>query len=131
VPGRLAYQRNNHTIQYNPAVVSAIAGRAGDFGLVIALAHEEGHSVQYLRGSELEGMPRELDADRLAGSYLRSAEENHLLHQCDIGAAALAIFQAGDTLPEADPQHHGTPQQRVDALMQGYLHGPDPSLWQQ
>jgi predicted metalloprotease len=126
VPGRLAYLRNNHTIQYDPAVVSAIAGQTGTFGMVIALAHEEGHSVQNLRGSKLEGMPRELDADRLAGSYMRWAEENHLLQQCDIGAAALAIFRAGDTLPPFNPHAHGTPQQRVDALLQGYLHGPNP-----
>jgi hypothetical protein len=126
VPGMLAYFRNNHTIQYNPAVVSAIVGRTGAFGLVIALAHEEGHSVQNLRGSKLVGMRRELDADRLAGGYMRWAEDNYFLHQCDIGAAALAIFQAGDTLPPFNPHHHGTPQQRVDALLQGYLHGPNP-----
>jgi predicted metalloprotease len=93
---------------------------------VIALAHEEGHAVQNLRGSTLEGMPRELDADRLAGSYMRWAEDNHFLHPCDLGAAAMAIFQAGDTLPSFNPHHHGTPQQRVDALLQGYLHGPNP-----
>jgi hypothetical protein len=125
-PGALWYRRDNQTIEYNPATVSAIVQGSGPFGLVIALAHEEGHSVQHLRGSRLEGMPRELDADRLAGAYLRWAQDNHFLHQCDIGAAAMAIFQAGDTLPDFNPHHHGTPQQRVNALLQGYLHGPNP-----
>jgi hypothetical protein len=125
-PGALWYRRDNQTIEYNPATVSAIVQGSGAFGLVIALAHEEGHSVQHLRGSTLEGMPRELDADRLAGAYLRWAQDNHFLHQCDIGAAAMAIFQAGDTLPDFNPHHHGTPQQRVDALLEGYLFGPNP-----
>lgn len=127
--GHLEYVRNIHKIYYDPAIVSALVGQTGPFGLVIALAHEEGHSVQWLRGSTLEGMPRELDADRLAGSYLRWAEDNHFLHQCDIGAAAMIIFRKGDDLPPFNRLHHGSPQQRVDALLEGYLNGPDPSIW--
>jgi hypothetical protein len=119
-------------ILYHGQVVSDIVADTGVFGLVIALAHEEGHSVQYERRNRSRGLERELDADRLAGVYLRYAEDNNYLHECDIGAAALAIFRSADifvggkNLPPFDPTTHGTPIQRVQALMQGYWHGPDP-----
>jgi hypothetical protein len=126
--GILQYWRPTRTIQYNVPTVNAILTHTGNFGLVVAIAHEEGHSVQFLLGSTLEGMPRELQADRYAGAFLRWADQNHFLRQCDLAAALTAIFRAGDTLPAFMRRHHGTPHQRLAAILNGYNNGPDLSI---
>jgi predicted metalloprotease len=129
VPGQLQYDPNTVTIEYDPAVLNGIIADTGIFSVVIALAHEQGHNVQFVRGRYPSFMPaigRELDADRLAGSYLRWAQQQGFLRRCDFAAAAMAVFQAGDTLPAFDPQAQGTPAARLHALLQGYMNGPNP-----
>ncbi|HKX06516.1 MAG TPA: hypothetical protein VJX71_28775 [Methylomirabilota bacterium] len=129
VPHNLDYDPDTLTIEYDPAVLNAIIATTGNFGLVIALAHEVGHHVQMLRGRYDHFIPaiqREFDADRLAGSYLGWAQRHGFLDNCDFGVAAMAVFRAGDTLPVFNPQAHGTPAQRVHNFLQGYLRGPDP-----
>jgi hypothetical protein len=129
--GILDYDPNTLMIEYDPAILRNVIAATGNFGLVIALAHEESHHVQMLRGSYMSFHPaigRELDADRLAGSYLRWAEEQGFLRHCDLAAALQATFRVGDRtgVPAFDPQAHGNAAQRIRALMQGYLNGPYP-----
>jgi hypothetical protein len=125
VAGTLSYNRPTRTIQYNVPTINAVLQGSGNFGLVLVIAHEEGHSVQNLLGITLEGMAREQQADRYAGAFLRWARDNHFLRQCDLAAALLAAFRAGDQLPQFMRRHHGTPQERVDAVMKGFADGPD------
>jgi hypothetical protein len=126
------------SITYNPAFVNGIIGSAGGvFGSVIALAHEEGHWVQFLIGRHLQPQIRqELNADTLSGDWLRWAEQQGFVHQCDLGVALMGTFQARDPpglhLPAFDPTAHGTAQRRVAAVMKGFnengpnLSGPNP-----
>jgi hypothetical protein len=128
-PGQLQYDPNTVTIEYDPAILADIVQTTGNFGLVVAMAHEEAHNVQFVRGRYLRflrGLDRELDADRLAGAYLRWAQDHRFVRECDLAAALLTIFRHGDQLPTFDPQAHGTPQQRVDQLIHGFFNGPNP-----
>jgi hypothetical protein len=129
VPGQLQYDPNTVTIEYDPAILNAILTDTGNFGLVIALAHEEGHNVQFLRGRYtrfMTAMDREHDADRLAGAYLAWAQQRGFLQRSDFGSAVMTVFQAGDTLPAFHAQAHGSPAERLHFMLQGYMNGPEP-----
>ena len=125
-PGQLQYDPNTMTIEYDPAILSGIIQDTGNFGLVIALAHEAGHHIQMLNGTYMRMTPlqREQNADRLAGAYLAWAQRNGFVQNCDFASAAMTVFRAGDALPAFDPQAHGSPRQRVHNMIQGYLYGP-------
>ena len=94
---------------------------AGAFAVGYVIAHEYGHNVQQELG-ELSGrafaMPTELNADCLAGTWLAwdygqgkatTADEQQVLD------AAMAV---GD-FEYTNPDHHGTPEQRRDAVKTG------------
>lgn len=127
-PNDLFEDDATRSITYNPAILNAIIGQTGVFGMVIALAHEDGHYVQLLIGRRLTPQIRqELDADTLSGNFLHWAQRQGFLRECDLGAALMGTFQVGDNLPSFNPDAHGTAQQRVTAVMRGYT-ANDPDL---
>jgi hypothetical protein len=127
VPGVFGYQRATETILYNPDMVNAIIARVGIFGFVVALAHEEGHHTQWIDHRPFpEQVQRELDADRLAGSYFQYAQLNHFASGCNFASAVMSVFVGGDMLPPFNRHAHGSSAQRVNGFMQGYLHGANP-----
>ena len=101
----------------------------GDFGLAEVVAHEYGHNVQHELGlDDTEGgpvKPVELQADCLAGLWANSAYRRGLLERGDLEEALDTIRSVGD-FNYADPQHHGTPEERLTAWLAGYESG-DPS----
>jgi uncharacterized protein len=100
---------------------------AGDFAVAYVLAHEYGHNLQQELGTFDNGIgrsarPFELQADCLAGTWAYSVYEQGLLEPGDLEEATNAALAVGD-FDVGNAQHHGTPQERRDALLTGYRSG--------
>jgi len=123
-------------------------GASGDFAQAYVIAHELGHHVQKLTGTEAQvrrAMQRdpgaanqysvrlELQADCYAGVWGRSTEQRKLLDEGDIqegmnAAAAVGddrILQKAGRSANADSFTHGSAAQRVSWFRKGYDSG-DP-----
>jgi uncharacterized protein len=100
---------------------------AGDFAVAYVLAHEYGHNLQQELGTfdnavGRSARPYELQADCLAGAWAYSVYEQGLLAPGDLEEATNAALAVGD-FDVGNAQHHGTPQERRDALLTGYRTG--------
>ena len=100
---------------------------AGDFAVAYVLAHEYAHNLQQELGVFDNGVgetarPFELQADCLAGTWAHSVYEEGLLEPGDLEEATNAALAVGD-FDVGNAQHHGTPQERRDALLAGYETG--------
>jgi predicted metalloprotease len=104
-------------------------GRAvGEFAVAFVVAHEYGHNVQNERGvlaGHKRALPTELNADCVAGTWARWAFAHGRLDPADAKDALNAALAVGD-FDILSPQHHGTPQERRDALQTG-LSNDSPS----
>jgi len=80
------------------------------------MAHEFTHILQFRRSSKLSGMYRELHADYMAGYYLG---RKSYFTPVDIRPFARSLFALGDSAFWS-PDHHGTPEQRVRAMVAGF-----------
>lgn len=113
------------------------AGRgraAGDFGLAYVVAHEYAHNVQqelgfYTLGPRRGAKPFELQADCMAGLWGNSVYREGLLKPGDVEEAMNTALAAGD-FDYFNENHHGTPEERRDAWLQGYRSG-DPGRCQE
>lgn len=89
---------------------------------VMILAHEYGHQLQYAFGlpskKESTARPNELEADGMAGYYLRGGLGKSTYSE--ISTAYEFAFAIGDTYTTS-PNHHGTPAQRRSAVRLGFL----------
>ncbi len=105
---------------------------SGDLAVAYVIAHEYGHAVQYdlgLFGRNSDSSPRiEQHADCLAGVWAHEAITDHLLEDANLGEAVAAAGLVGD-YETSSPGHHGTPRERVAALLLGYA-GARPSSCQ-
>ncbi len=99
--------------------------------LLLVLAHEFGHIAQFKFGYHAETPIMELQADAIAGItvaqwlvilknipqfnnlYARKLQEQEISHAVD------SLFSIGD-YNFNDPDHHGTPRQRLQAFFEGY-----------
>jgi predicted metalloprotease len=100
---------------------------AGDFAVAYVLAHEYGHNLQQELGTFDNGVgrsarPYELQADCMAGTWAFSVYEEGLLEPGDLAEATNAALAVGD-FDFGNAQHHGTPEERRDALLLGYRTG--------
>ncbi len=103
---------------------------AGDFAVAYVLAHEYAHNLQQELGTfdnaiGSSAKPYELQADCLAGTWAHSVFEQGLLEPGDLEEATNAALAVGD-FDVGNARHHGTPQERRDALLTGYDTG-EPS----
>lgn len=84
------------------------------------LAHEYAHAMQYANQFPFgEGVRKELHADFMAGWYVA--------HRCrcriqDPNVAFQSMFRKGDARGFFDPKHHGTNQDRWEAMVAGYYY---------
>lgn len=94
-----------------------MAYRYGDAALAFVIAHEYAHAMQtafrFLPGY---GARAELQADCLAGVYLGSMP-NVRVERSDIHEIGSLAYRLGDYGWGRD--HHGTPEQRVRAVIRG------------
>jgi predicted metalloprotease len=98
---------------------------AGDFAVAFVVAHEYAHNVQNEDGVFLgrqQAMPTELNADCLAGTWTRWANDQGQLKPGDLKEALDAALAVGD-FDFFNVQHHGTPLERRDALLTGFRGG--------
>ncbi len=124
-------------------------GAPGDFAQAYVLAHEIGHHVQNLLGTDQEmrraqqsspeqanalSVRLELQADCYAGVWGHSTEQRHLLDPGDVEEGIQAAAAVGDdriqkmSVGRVNPDAftHGTSQQRVAWFRRGYETGrPD------
>jgi uncharacterized protein len=101
---------------------------SGDFAVAYIVAHEYGHQVQAELGrfqQQLPVMGLELQADCYAGTWAKSASDQHKLEDGDVQEALDAALAVGD-FDAANPSHHGTPEQREEAWNSGFRSG-DPA----
>ena len=93
-----------YTLEKGPVAVAGI------------LAHEFAHIAQMAGGMRVGNKASELHADLLAGWYLgRKAAVKNIR----VEGFARSVYEKGD-YDFWSPQHHGTPDERVDAMMTGF-----------
>lgn len=124
-------------------------GAPGDFAEAYVLAHELGHHVQHLLGTDAQmrrlqdsrpdqannlSVRLELQADCYAGVWANSTEQRKLLNEGDITEALTAASAVGDDRIQQEetgsihPESftHGTAAQRASWFKRGYTSGrPD------
>jgi predicted metalloprotease len=102
----------------------------GDFGLAYVVAHEYAHNVQqelglYTQSPRLGAEPFELQADCMAGLWGNSVYREGKLKPGDVEEALSTATAAGD-FDFGNAQHHGTPDERRAAWLDGFESG-DPA----
>jgi uncharacterized protein len=102
----------------------------GDFGLAYVVAHEYAHNVQqelglYTQSPRIGVEPFELQADCMAGLWGNSVYRAGKLQPGDVEEAMSTAAAAGD-FDYGNVQHHGTPEQRRAAWLDGFRSG-DPA----
>ncbi|MEO7993735.1 MAG: hypothetical protein ABI743_04990, partial [bacterium] len=94
-----------------------------DWAVPAILAHEFTHIAQSANGVTIDGRLRELHADFVAGWYIAQRRQQ------DYGATnpitSLKHFFAIGDYEFSDPDHHGTPHERLDAVAAGMIAGED------
>jgi hypothetical protein len=90
----------------------------GNTTVPIIIAHEFGHILDFNKNATPRpGIRKELFADFMAGCYL-FYRSMHL--PTDPNSALKAFFEMGDYSEYNNPNHHGRPEQRVEAILAGY-----------
>ena len=123
-------------------------GATGDFAQAYVLAHEFGHHIQHLLGTDAEvrqaqgGNPQdanqlsvrlELQADCFAGVWANTTQKRNILEQGDVEEAMNAASSVGDDRIQqqtgqrvnVDAFTHGSAAQRMEWFGRGYQSG-DP-----
>jgi predicted metalloprotease len=122
-------------IYLGEAFVEQILRGTGDFGVAYVVAHEYAHNVQqelgwYSAGRRLNTVkPFELQADCMAGAWGNSVYRAGQLDAGDVQEAQRTAYAVGD-FDLANPQHHGTPEERLNAWQLGFERG-DPAACRQ
>jgi predicted metalloprotease len=121
-------------------------GAAGDFAQAYVIAHEIGHHVQKLVGTEAKveqlraynpsagnrlSVALELQADCYAGVWAHSGEQRNIIHTDDIQQGLQAAAAVGDDHLQKmtqgyvapDSFTHGTSQQRMNWFERGLQSG--------
>jgi uncharacterized protein len=114
-----------------PGESAGVGRAAGDFAVAYVLAHEYGHNLQHELGIfdnrvSASARPFELQADCLAGTWANSVYAQGQLKPGDLEEATNAALAVGD-FDVGNAQHHGTPEERRAALLDGFRSG-DPSV---
>ena len=107
---------------------------AGDFAVAYVVAHEYAHNLQQELGvfdssRGAQAKPFELQADCMAGTWAYSVFAEGELDPGDLQEATNAALAVGD-FDYGNEQHHGTPEERRDALLAGFNSG-DPAICSQ
>lgn len=117
-----AYCPGDNTIYLEMGLGDQKSREYGDFGALSIVSHEFGHAYLMQTGQHHEGKMGELDADRFAGAFARYAEAKGLLEAGDLQEAQQTFHSVGDHAV-GEPDHHGLPQERLDAFNRGYAEG--------
>jgi uncharacterized protein len=117
VAGSLYCTRNN-TVYITKQHIR-MAYKYGDAALAYILSHEYAHAAQTVGGFRPNNITQiELQADCLAGFYMGAMPDVTFDRQ-DIEQIAAIAYQVGD-YEFNNRQHHGTPQERAQAVLLGF-----------
>jgi uncharacterized protein len=118
IPGSNAvYCPADHSI-YITIDMARLAYSFGDAALAYVIGHEYAHGMQTVYGFGAgQGAINELQADCLAGLYM-AATPDIVFDEQDIWEVAALANNIGD-YNYWSQQHHGTPEQRVEAVVHG------------
>jgi predicted metalloprotease len=121
------YCPTDRGVYLESGVMDSALSKYSDFGSAVIVAHEIGHHVQNLLGFNASITLHELQADCLAGGWMKDASARRLLEVSDSLEAAGSLFNAGDPFasPWFFPGAHGSPQQRVEAFLIGFQSGAE------
>jgi uncharacterized protein len=130
VAQQFAADLNRGVVRGLPGESAGYGRAAGDFAVAYVLAHEYAHNLQHELGVfdnrvTASAKPYELQADCFAGTWAHSVYEQGHLQPGDLQEATDAALAVGD-FDVGNAQHHGTPEERREALLTGYRIG-DPS----
>ena len=114
-----------------PGEAAGYGHAAGDFAVAYVVAHEYAHNLQQELGIfdnsvSPSAKPFELQADCMAGVWAYSVFAKGDLQKGDLEEATNAALAVGDFDVE-NKQHHGTPEERRQALVAGFDSG-DPAV---
>jgi hypothetical protein len=116
-PEVLVRGMNDGTVIFGVTLISNQLMEDGGLGhaMPAIMAHEFGHIVQFKSNTHSPGAAMELHADYLAGWYMSKLVS---ISMVDARQAMRALYSVGD-YDFNSPQHHGTPEQRLESLMAG------------
>jgi uncharacterized protein len=114
-----------------PGEAAGFGHAAGDFAVAYVVAHEYAHNLQqelgvFSNSVSPNARPFELQADCMAGVWAYSVFAKGDLEKGDIEEATSAALAVGD-FDVGNEQHHGTPEERREALVAGFDSG-DPAV---
>jgi predicted metalloprotease len=110
--------------------MQAVTEGYGTPAIYYALAHESGHDVQLQLGITWSGtrsVERELEADCMAGAFLRSYVDAGEMSESDFFILLDLANFIGDPpgVTASDDRSHGMGSQRVAMLLRGYYNDVD------
>jgi hypothetical protein len=119
------YCRIDRTIYLDSEFFQELWAFKEDAAVVVVMAHEWGHHVQDLLGTDgrrRSGLTIELQADCMAGMFFRHAAAEGRLQEGDLDEAVAVSLRSGDPSSRSptDRRAHGSGEQRVSAFRQGY-----------
>jgi hypothetical protein len=110
------------TVVITLALIKAELGKTGqynNFTMPAIMAHEFGHIYQFKRNSQMPTKLLELQADYLAGWYMGNREGSSQYGINAFRQDSQSFFEKGDYNFNS-PTHHGTPEERNAAILEGY-----------
>jgi hypothetical protein len=111
------------TVAFGVSLMKSEVAESGGPNMAISIpaimAHEFAHLLQYKNGNAASGVSAELQADYLAGWYLGKRNGTVQLSERGLASALRSFYQKGD-YDFNSSLHHGTPQQRANAVQAGY-----------
>jgi hypothetical protein len=128
---RFAADLYNGVIRGLPGESAGFGRAAGDFAVAYVLAHEYAHNVQQELGifdNQVgpSARPYELQADCWSGTWANSVFARGDLEQSDLDEILNTALAVGD-FDAGNEQHHGTPEERREAVLTGFRSG-DPAV---
>jgi predicted metalloprotease len=124
---RLAADLYNGIVEGLPGQEAGRGRAVGDFGVAYVVAHEYAHNVQHELGfyslspsTRVKGF--ELQADCMAGLWGNSVYRAGRLQPGDVEEAIGTALATGD-FDRTSAQHHGTPDERRRAWLDGFESG--------
>ena len=110
--GGSSYCGYTHSIYLVPEELKAFKDAFGPSSIAYVIAHEFGHALQVAYKVELEDSKRELQADCLAGLFIKVGSEELNITRDDVLSMAQAAYAIGS-------KSHGSGPQRRFALLSG------------
>lgn len=121
-PDNAYYCPTEDYITWDASIIKGIPGLEGNTFPYNVIAHEWGHAIQNrTRGIVESSAALELQADCLAGATLSGARDDGRLEWEPTDRERLwsVLARISDDLPDTDPRHHGSAEERIGAFELG------------